>query len=340
MTFASALLVAALYGGTKAGTPAACGPCHADGFGNRQATSGVIIAADIEGRVAIYDAAQRLVVELDKPGGRPLQIALEPGAYEAWLGGHPSRRACFQLGERQQPLLLTPADFLKHDAWPEGGDADETASSEGGHVGDHAHPAGRSRDGRHRIEVRFGGWAEGWHDGYGPLWEGSGSVHGAFGLEYLHLVRPDLAIGIGVSGLVRVVDEGRGWDDGGAAQATCGIPVVARWYPVRRLTTMRHVEPYVSAGIGPVFGVNTVYADGFTPWGGQWGWNGQELSSTRVGTTIGGRLGGGADFRLGSVFTLGVSAAWNWDGFSNGQGWGPRPGGGEFDVVLGWMFGR
>jgi len=337
VTFASALLVAALYGGTEAGTLAACGSCHADSLGGRQATSGVIIAADVEGRLAIYDAAHRLVVELEKPGGRPLQIALEPGAYEAWLGGHPSRRARFHLGEGQQPLLLTPADFLKHDAWSEGSDARDHARSA---AGDHAHPAGQPRDGRHRIEVRFGGWSDGWYDGHGAAWEGSGTVHGAFGLEYLHLVRSDLAIGIGVSGLVRVVDEGRGWEDGGAAQATCGIPVVARWYPVRRLTTTRFVEPYVAAGIGPVFGVDTVYADGFTPWGGPWDWDDEERSSTRVGTTIGGRLGGGVDFRLGSVFTLGVSAAWNWDGFSNGQWWGPRPGGGEFDVVLGWMFGR
>jgi hypothetical protein len=63
--------------------------------------------------------------------------------------------------------------------------------------------------------------------------------------------------------------------------------------------------------------------------------------STHVGTTIGGRLGGGVDFRLGSVFTLGVAGAWNWDaGFSEDMWRGTRPGGGEFSVVLGWQFGR
>jgi hypothetical protein len=288
----------------------------------------VIIDAGIDGRLAIYDASHERVVELDKPGGRPLQITLAPGAYEAWLVGPTSRRARFQVGDGQQ-ALLTLASFAEHDhnAPPA---PDEDDRPEPSH---HSHP----RDGRHRIELRVGGWTDSWYEGSGDVW-GAGSVHGAFGVEYLHLVLPDLAVGIGVSGLVRVVEGGQGWGDGDAAQATVGIPVVARWYPIRRMTRFRSVEPYAVAGIGPVFGVDAFDSDSHGPWG-PWDWNRDDFSSTRVGTTIGGRLGGGVDFRLGSVFTIGMSAAWNWDAFPDAAWWSARPGGGEFSVVLGWVFG-
>ena len=134
-----------------------------------------------------------------------------------------------------------------------------------------------------------------------------------------------MGVGIGISSLVSAHGDWGGLGDLGAVRVTTSIPVVVRWYPVRRMTRTRSVEPYVTAGIGPVFG-----------------WYDDDFGSTRVGTTIGGRLGGGVDFRLGSVFTLGVAGAWNWDaGFSDDFWRGEaRPGGGEFTVVLGWNFGR
>jgi hypothetical protein len=203
-------------------------------------------------------------------------------------------------------------------------------------------------DARHRIEVRFGGWANGW-SGYPDDWHSSGSAQGAFGLEYLSFVRNDLGIGIAVTGLGRAQGDWDGGHDTGSAQMVSGIPVVVRWYPIRRLTRTRSVEPYVTAGIGPVFGVDTAYVDGHgTPdghWTNDWpwtnDWHNDDLTSTRVATTVGGRVGGGVDFRLGSVFTLGVSGAWNWDaGFPEDLWRGARPNGGEFTVVLGWNFGR
>ncbi len=128
---------------------------------------------------------------------------------------------------------------------------------------------------------------------------------------------------VGISSLVSARGDWEGLGDAGSVRATTGIPLVVRWYPVRRMTWTRSVEPYVTAGMGPVFG-----------------WYHDEFGSARVGTTFGGRLGGGLDFRLGSVFTLGVAGAWNWDaGFSDDFWRGARPGGGEFTVVLGWNFG-
>jgi hypothetical protein len=325
--FATALLLTVLSAGTAhvpvqttdpAPTPAA----------EQQLTSGIVIAAEIEGRLAIYDRERRLVVELDKPAGRQLQVALEPGVYEARLAGTGPKRTRIQVTEGQQ-LLIDLASFAESERPLPPRAADPPASGAPSH-----HP--RRLDGRHRIEIRFGGWGDGWYDEHED-WYYRGSAQAAFGLEYLNFVRNDLGVGIGLSTLARGEGDLDGWDNEGTGQATCSIPVVVRWYPARRMTRMRSVEPYVTAGIGPVFGVNAFYRHDYDPHD----WDGNVVSSAHVGTTIGGRLGGGVDFRLGSVFTLGIAGAWNWDaGFSHDLWDETRPGGGEFSVVLGWQFGR
>lgn len=331
MTTATALLLTVLCTGAGQAQLQAQDPASKPAPEQRQAASGLIVGADIDGRLAIYDGNHRLVVQLDKPAGRQVQIALDPGEYEAQLSARGSGRTGFQIGEGQQ-LLLDLANFKEHDAGARPATL-ETAA--------HAAPPHHSRplDGRHRVEVRFGGWGDGWYDEHGNTWSYSGSAQAAFGLEYLNFVRNDLGIGIAMTSLARADGDWRGWEDGGAGQATFSVPLVVRWYPLRRLTRTRSVEPYVTGGIGPVFGVDAIYTDGYDPRG--WDHGHVYVSSTRVGTTFGGRVGGGADFRLGSVFTLGVGGAWNWDtGFSDSMWRGARPGGGEFTVALGWNFGR
>jgi hypothetical protein len=191
-------------------------------------------------------------------------------------------------------------------------------------------------DGRHRLEVRFGGWGDGWYEGRRHDWDSGGSARGAFGVEYLSFLRNDFAIGVGVSGLVRADDCSSCSSDEKSARAVTSVPVIVRWYPARRLTRSRVVEPYLTAGVGPVFGVDTLYTRDSDR-----RWDRDEYTSTRVGTTFGGRAGGGLDFRLGRLFTLGVAGAWNWDaGFKDDQWRAPRPKGGEFTVAFGWTFGR
>lgn len=199
-------------------------------------------------------------------------------------------------------------------------------------------PPASATEARHRIEVRAGGWTDGWY-GYETGWDGhdwgtTGQAQGAFGLEYLSFIRSDLGIGLGLSGLVNANGDWGGWDQSQKTQVTLAIPVVVRWYPVRRFTHARSIEPYVTAGIGPVFGVDTRYA-GL----GVRDWSHHRIASTHVATGAGGRFGGGVDFRLGTILTLGVAGAWNWDAGLPGDLWrGARPNGGEFTAVLGWMW--
>ncbi len=317
MTILPALLLTVVCAGAGAALTQGSGPYAVGPAAERQQVrSGLIIGADIEGHLAIYDGKQQLVVELDKPAGRQLQLALDPGVYEARLTtGQGIRRAGILISEGHQ-LSLGLSNFS-------------------GQVTNQPPPTSELRvgyplplhhwyalDPRQRIELRFGGWGSGRYD-YHDVWHDTGSAQGAFGLEYLGFIRNDLGVGIGISSLVLARGDWGGVDLG-SARVTTSIPVVVRWYLVRRMTRARSVEPYVTAGVGPVFG-----------------WYEDDFGSTRVGTTIGGRLGGGVDFRLGPVFTLGVAGAWNWDaGFSDDLWWGARPGGGEFTAVLGWNFGR
>lgn len=291
-----------------------------------QSATGIIIAAGVSGRVAIYSNDHSLVVELDKPAGRELRLALEPGGYEARLGPDGVRVARFLLRDGDRLLIDTPMFEAPPSSPPPSVEAPAPAP--------HPHRAGPV-DPRHRIEMRLGGWGDGWYDEHGHS-SYSGSTQGAFGLEYLNFVRNDLGIGFGLTSLVRGSGTIDGWGDTGTAHVTSGIPIMVRWYPARRLTRQRSVEPYLTTGIGPVFVVDAVHSEGepYHRSHDEWG-------SAHVGTTVGGRLGAGVDFRLGHVFTMGVSGAWNWDaGLSNDVWSGSRPGGGEFSVVLGWQFGR
>jgi hypothetical protein len=318
MTIVPALLFTVLCAGAgpalaQGSEPSAVGPAA----GRQQVRSGLIIAADIEGHLAIYDGKQQLVVGLDKPAGRQLQLALEPGVYEVRLTtGQGTRRAGILIAEGLQlPLGLSNFSGQVTNRPP------ATSELPVGYPPPLHHSY--ALDPRYRIELRFGGWGSGWYD-YHDDWHYSGSAQGAFGFEYLGFIRNDLGVGIGISSLVSADGDWGRVVDVRAARVTTSIPVVVRWYPVRRVTRSRSVEPYVTAGIGPVFG-----------------WYEDDFGSTRVGTTFGGRLVGGVDFRLGPVFTLGVAGGWNWDaGFSDDFWREARPGGGEFTVVLGWNLGR
>jgi hypothetical protein len=68
----------------------------------RQTTSRVVFDEDLDGRVFVFNAARQLVVELQKPAGRPVEIGVEPGAYQVRLerGRAAVLSAAIQVGAR------------------------------------------------------------------------------------------------------------------------------------------------------------------------------------------------------------------------------------------------
>ena len=52
----------------------------------RQTTATIVLGEDLEGRFFVRTAAQELVIELYKPRGRTVELAVEPGAYGTSMG--------------------------------------------------------------------------------------------------------------------------------------------------------------------------------------------------------------------------------------------------------------
>ena len=51
----------------------------------QQSASGVILAEDLAGHIAVFDSTQRVVFEMDKESGRPIRVGVAPGTYEVRL---------------------------------------------------------------------------------------------------------------------------------------------------------------------------------------------------------------------------------------------------------------
>ena len=194
--------------------------------------------------------------------------------------------------------------------------------------------AGWDREPRHRIEARFGVWRRprfSFNESRRDLETSSADF--AFGVEYLRLVAYDVAIGVGAQTRVRGTEERLEDRDRSSStgHTTVAVPFVARWNFARRLTRWRTIEPYVTGGAGPV-----IRADWATE-----EFDGDRESRTDVETAFGARTGLGFDAHIGSVWTLGVVAAWNWvEKPGRVIGYGRHDRGGEVSVTMGWVFGR
>jgi len=186
---------------------------------------------------------------------------------------------------------------------------------------------------RHRLEARFGVWRKPHFSFSEPTNDVHvGSADFAFGFEYLRSVTRDLAIGIGTQTFVRGTGESvEDGDSSSTGYATVAIPFVVRWTFARRLTSWRTIEPYLTAGVGPLIRMN---------------WTAFEFDDDSTGTadgeaTIGGRVGLGLDVHIGSVWTLGAMAGWNFSEKPDSvTGYGRHDRGGEVAVTMGWVFGR
>jgi len=84
----------------------------------RSTSAALVVAKDVDGRLFIKDADGRLVIELQKPAGRPVVLGLGPDRYELTLHkGNDFYRAAVQL-ERGKRTRVAIADFRGVDAEP------------------------------------------------------------------------------------------------------------------------------------------------------------------------------------------------------------------------------
>jgi hypothetical protein len=282
-----------------------------------QTTATLVLSENLEGRFFVRTSTQDLVVELYKPRGRAVELAVEAGIYDVRLEREKgSLMARTQVADGARVVL----------------DAREFGQAAAPDPTQRRGPApSRPRfavAGRNRLELVMGMWRAGRDPGVVTAGT-TADVLG--GLGFTRWVREDLAMSFSMAG-VAVQEEAivsRSTVAAGSV-AAAEMLIGARWNPFKR-THAQAIKPYVSAAAGPIFGVaeSSFVAPG-------------TISSTdTVRTTFGAQLGGGVDMHLARSFSIGLEAGYHGMlGFSQRIGLRDSFNGPHVTVSFGWLFGK
>ncbi len=242
----------------------------------RQASAGLVLGPDFDGRFFVRDNKKRLVAELYKPTGRRAEIAVEPGTYEVQYEEEKQLFACelrVADGERREvvrqelgPTSRTPTRLRGPDPLAE--------------------PEPFALAGRTRLEASGGGGISGFSGGFVTI--------------RLGLVRW-LGEGFALEGALTGSYKG---DGAGVAPAfpysttdrTFGLAFGARYYfppPDRG----RRLRPFLRATLGPVAEYKTEYLPSGTT---------RQYSDGAAAIW----LGGGLDYQFGRLFALTLQPGW------------------------------
>ena len=298
----------------------------------RQTTATLVLGEDREGRFFVRTASQELVVELYKPRGRLVELAVEPGIYEVRVErekGSVTARAEVVDGAR---VAIDPRQFGPVAMEPTRRRGDSTRYAVAG---------------RNRIEMRLGSWrvhgppvpvhavtSPGATVFFGEIVDVQGdSAASAFGgFAYTRFVRENLAATVAVDGVGVSSDASASgktlWTGTAAALA---IPVGIRWNPLRGDHTTQAFKPFVAAAIGPVVRLanRSVVL-------------GRAVSAESTARTrVGGQLGGSIDVFAGRSFSLGTSVTYNvMSNFPERDGVWRNFNGVQAAFGIGWVFGK
>jgi hypothetical protein len=303
----------------------------------QQSASGLVIAEDVAGHVAVYDTTQRIVFEMDKESGRPVRIGVAAGTYEILLQGRrPAVRLTVQVREGEYTVVDAERfaqPSVRHTKLEAPAQAPATEA---------AAPEGALGDAVNRIEGRFAAYPTpsfSHEELPNHVYTRSSDLGVAW--EYVRFIARDVAIGVSAFSLVRSESTWIDSDDDNYAdedndhtnisESTTYVFGVVRWNFARRLTKWRTVEPYITGGAGPVMrSYQRVVEQNHD----------ERVHEWERTTGFGGRVGAGVDVHLGSVFTLGVVGAWNWSTHPDGNiGYGSEDRGGEVCATMGFVWG-
>ena len=262
----------------------------------RQTTATLVLGEELEGRFFVRTASQELVVELYKPRGRVVELAVEPGSYEVRVErakGSATARTEVVDGAR---LAITAQQF---------GPVSMEPTRRRGASGRYAVA------GRNRVEMRIGSWrAQGptvrvGLDAFARQVHGDSATSPFGGFAYTRFLRENLAAtfsmdGVGVSCCANLT-----WNGATSTAVALAMPFGIRWNPLRGEHTTRRLKPFIAAGIGPVVGFANRSLVGVRVLSvvGQ--------AASTAGTTVEGQLGGGIDVFAGKSFSLGISVTYN-----------------------------
>ena len=282
----------------------------------RQTTATLVLGEDLEGRFFVRTAAQDLVVELYKPLGRTVELAIEPGTYEIRV-------------EREKGALLARTDV--------GHEARVVLDSKQFGIAPAVESTRRRGDerprfavaGRNRLEMRSGMWRKG--NNGATITTGLSGLDAFGGLGYTRYVRENLAVALNVD--VFGVDAGTTVGAKGIGTGTVGgssVNVGVRWNPLKGEHRAQPLKPFIAVGLGPVIGASSGDFVGRTI-----------SSGNAMRLALGGFFGGGFDVHVHRSVAFGVTAGYNaMQNFSEPVGLRDNFNGPQVGVSIGWLFGK
>ncbi|HEV8346229.1 MAG TPA: caspase family protein [Vicinamibacterales bacterium] len=291
----------------------------------RQTTATLVLGEDLEGRFFVRTAAHELVVELYKPRGRRVELAVEPGAYEIRVEKEKSSLSAKADVADGARVMLEPRQF--------GPAAVAEATRPRGDERDAAAVRRFAVAGRNRLEVRLGMGRIG--DGLGTRSTTQSSlIDDSFvGVQYTHYIREDLAatFNIDVMDVESGTTVGPNGFNSGIVDAIA-LPVGLRWNPLKGDHRRDAIKPFLAVGLGPVIGssLRTVVSGSTV------------VASINVThATLGGLVGAGVDMHMARAFSVGVTVGYNWTlNFSEPLGFHRNFNGPQLSLGVGWLFGK
>ena len=286
-----------------------------------QTTATLVLGEDLEGRFFVRTSAQELVVELYKPRGRRVELAVEPGTYEVRIEKERSSLSAKADVADGARVVLDPRQFGPAAA------AEGTRSRGSGAAGPRLAVAGR-----HRIEMLWGMWRTHALDASVPSIT-TGTTFDLFGgWKYTKYVRENLAVtasaeAFGVESGARV---GPNSVSTGTVRGLA-LPLSLQWNPFKGDHRAQPLKPYVVAGIGPIIGISE----------GAFVGGGTISSGSTARGTLGGRVGAGFDAHVARSFSIGLNVGYNaMLNFSQPLGGHRNFNGAQVSLGVGWLFGK
>jgi hypothetical protein len=249
----------------------------------RQTSCTIVLGAELDGRFFVRNARRQLVAELYKPAGRTVELGLEPGSYDIHYEQEPQLLdTTVSLAEGERRTVERAAFHpVKRSATQVRGAGEPLEEAMGPRLA-----------GRTRVEL-FGGFTDGFvaveagHDVTTEVGGGQG------GIAFVHWLREDFALDFQILGTdFYTATYATGGYGSTETRGSLGLLFGARYY-FPKATFGGTFRPYVAGALGP-FSDYSVYA-------------GQAYDEVRNGRTrFGGQLGGGVDFQVSRLFSLGV----------------------------------
>ena len=259
-------------------------------------------------------------MELYKPRGRKVELAVEPGTYEVRVG---ARQGVARRAHRGRGRRARGARSDGSSAWRR----PEPTRRRGAELSQPRFAV----SGRNRLEIVTGMWR---NRATIRRYVTAGTTADVLGGPRLHALRPrgsggDVLrwTGVAVQDGATVSGMAVGRRHRSAAAGLFGI----RWNPFKGDSRDRPSKPFVAAAAGPIFGLAE----------GSFVAPGTISSTDTVRTTFGGHLGGGVDVHVARSFSIGLDAGYHGMlDFSQPVGLRDNFNGPHVTVSFGWLFGK